>query len=136
VRTERLLWSAFFAFAVSTIAGGVASAHHSRAGYDSDDKQLTLKGIVTEYKWKNPHVFIVWDTKDANGKVVQWVGELSSVSTMISEGMNKQSLKPGDEILVTAVPAKEGKPQSLIRKVVKPDGKVVVDMSRRDIREP
>lgn len=136
MKAQRVLGAAVFALVVLTILGGVVSAHHSRAGYDSDDKQLTLKGVVTEYKWKNPHVFIVWNTKDNNGKVVQWIGELSSVSTMISEGMSKESLKPGDEIVVTAVPAKEDKPQSLIRKVVKADGKLIVDMTRRDIREP
>jgi len=114
----------------------VVSAHHSRAGYDSNDKETMLKGVVTEYKWRNPHVFIVWGVKDNNGKVVQWTGELSSLTTMLSEGMTRDSVKVGDEIIVTAIPAKGGLPQSLIRKVVKPDGSIVVDMTRRNIREP
>ena len=53
--------------------GGVASAHHSMAGYDSN-KQITLQGVVSEYTWRNPHVWVVWSVKDDAGKVVQWTG--------------------------------------------------------------
>jgi hypothetical protein len=116
--------------------GNTASAHHSRAGYDTDAKIRTMKGVVVEYKWRNPHVFIVWNSSDESGKVNQWTGELSSVTTMIAEGMNRESLKPGDELMLTIVPAKDGTYQSLIQKAVKMDGKVVVDLSRKNIREP
>src|SRR5262249_32982921 len=102
----------------------------------TDDKIKTMKGVIVEYKWRNPHVFIVWNSTDESGKVVQWTGELSSVTTMISEGMNRESLKPGDEIMGTVIPAKDGTPQSLIKKAVRMNGKVVVDMSRQNVREP
>ena len=132
--TRRLLAMAVFAVVVFPLLAGVVSAHHSKAFYGKEMK--TLKGTVVEYKWRNPHVFIVWDVKDANGKVVQWIGELSSVTSSIADGMGKNSLKPGDEIIVTAAPSKTGTPESLIEKVVKADGKVVVDLSRQNIREP
>lgn len=136
MKVERILQIVASTFAVFLLLGNGVSAHHSRAGYDSDDKIKTMKGIVVEYRWRNPHVYIVWDTTDETGKVVQWTGELSSVTTMIAEGMNRDSLKAGDEIMLTIIPAKDGVPQSLIRKAVKMDGKVVVDLSRRNIREP
>jgi hypothetical protein len=108
----------------------IASAHHSRASYLTDDKAITMQGTVTEYNWRNPHVFIVWDTKDSNGKVVRWAGELSSPTTMISQGMSRNSVKVGDEITVTAVPSVSGDPLSLIRKVVRSDGSVVIDLTK------
>jgi hypothetical protein len=110
---------------------GVASAHHGRAGYDTADKGITVKGAVTEYRWLNPHVFILWNAKDEKGNTVQWTGEFSSPSSMLSEGMSKASFKPGDEIAVTLVPAKGGQPYGLVLKIVRPDGKVVVDLSER-----
>lgn len=130
----RVLAVGVFVLVGLTMLGGVVSAHHARAGYG--DKDQTLKGVVTEYKWRNPHVFIVWDVKDANGKIVQWIGELSSVTTMVSMGMTRSSLKPGDEIIVTGVAAKSGTPETVIRKIVKMDGSVVVDMGQRNLREP
>jgi hypothetical protein len=128
---------AFAVVAVFSLLGGVVSAHHSRAGYDTDDKITTLKGIVTEVKWRNPHVFIIWGVKDDKGNLVQWTGEFSSPSTMISEGLSKETFKPGDEVAVTVIPAKAGTPQGLVIKMVRPDGKVVIDLSqRRGLRDP
>jgi Family of unknown function (DUF6152) len=137
VRTPRALAVAFAVMAVFSLLGGVVSAHHSRAGYDTDDKITTLKGIVTEVKWRNPHVFIIWGVKDDKGNVVQWTGEFSSPSTMISEGLSKDTFKAGDEVAVTVIPAKGGTPQGLVIKMVRPDGKVVIDLSqRRGLRDP
>jgi len=38
--------------------------------------------------------------KDEKGSVVHWVGELSAPQTMLAAGVNKNTLKPGDEIVV------------------------------------
>ena len=137
MKTPRASAVALAVMVVFSLPGGVVSAHHSRAGYDTDDKITTLKGIVTESKWRNPHVFIVWGVKDDKGNVVPWTGEFSSVSTMISEGLSKDTFKVGDEIAVTFIPARAGTPQGLVIKIVRPDGKVVIDLSqRRGIRNP
>ena len=123
------------AFAVITVAlllGAVASAHHSRAGYDSaPGKLVTNNGVVSNVIWRNPHVFVVWDVKDSSGSVVKWTGELSSPTTMISEGMSRDTFKDGDTITATFMPAKAGTPHGLLIKVVRPDGKVVIDLSER-----
>jgi len=117
-----------------TMLAGVASAHHSRAGYDNK-KTVTLKGVVKEVNWRNPHVYVVFGVKDDKGAVVQWTGELSSVSTMLAAGMAKDTLKPGDEIIVIGAPAEAGTPQSLIAKLTRADGTVVVaDSYRSDTR--
>jgi hypothetical protein len=106
------------------------SAHHSRAGYDTK-KVVTLRGIVDEVKWRNPHVFVLFDVKDESGKAVQWTGELSSVTSMLAAGMSKDSFKPGDEIVATVNPAESGIPESLIVKLARGDGTVVVNESYR-----
>ena len=123
------------AFAVTTVAllfGAVASAHHSRAGYDSaPGKLVTNNGVVSNVIWRNPHVFVIWDVKDSSGSVVKWTGELSSPTTMISEGMSRDTFKAGDPITATFMPAKAGTPHGLLIKAVRPDGKVVIDLSER-----
>jgi Family of unknown function (DUF6152) len=116
---------------MSLISAGIALAHHGRAGYDTAENGKVVKGVVTEYRWLNPHVFILWNAKDDKGNTVTWTGEFSSPSSMLSEGMSKSSFKPGDEIAVTVIPAKGGTPYGLVLKIVRPDGKVVVDLSER-----
>jgi hypothetical protein len=44
------------------IAGPSMSAHHSFALFEMD-KDVTYKGVVTEYKWINPHTHITVDIK-------------------------------------------------------------------------
>ena len=137
MRTPRASAVAFAAVMAVSISGGAVSAHHSRAGYDSDDKITTLKGVITEVRWRNPHVFIIWGVRDDKGSLVQWTGEFSSPATMLSEGLSKDTFKMGDEVTVTFIPAKSGIPLGLVIKMVRPDGKVVLDLSqRRGLRDP
>ena len=108
------------------------SAHHSRAGYDSAREHLkTQNGIVSQVLWRNPHVFLIWDVKDDTGSLVHWTGEFSSPTTMISEGMSRDTFKAGDPVTVTFMPAKAGTPHGLVIKIVRPDGRVVIDLSER-----
>jgi hypothetical protein len=110
------------------------SAHHSRAGvYEPNEKMITMKGVVTEWRWRNPHVFLVWNVKDKDGKNVEWVGELSSITSMQSEGMSRASFKGGEEIEVTVAPARSGAPQGQLLKVVMADGKVPLDRTKGPI---
>jgi hypothetical protein len=110
------------------------SAHHSRTGiYETNDKAITMEGVVAEWQWRNPHVFLVVDTVKADGTKVQWTGELSSTNSMTSEGMSRTSLKPGDKITFSVVPARSGAPQGLLVKVIMADGKVPLDRTRGPI---
>ncbi len=111
---------------VFPISAGILSAHHSVAGYDTQ-KDMTLRGTIVEYAWKNPHVFVVWAVKDASGKVVQWTGEMNSPTSMIQLGMSKSSIKPGDEVVMVINPSKTGNPMGIIRKITMADGRLVVD---------
>jgi hypothetical protein len=126
VRDKRAWTFAVLALMLLPVFVGLVSAHHSQAGYDNT-KRVELRGVVVEFKWRNPHVFIVWDGKDGNGKTVQWTGEMSSTTTMMSSGMNRESLKAGDEIIVIVSPSRSGNPNGLIRRISTADGKLTVD---------
>jgi hypothetical protein len=133
MKTRRILAVVAFAVMVSIMLGGAVSAHHSRAGYS--EKQIPLKGTVTSVSWRNPHIWINFDVKDATGKVVKWAGELSSTTSMMAAGMGRDTLKPGDEIVVNIAPAENGSPQGLLSSVNRADGTVVVSPNyRRDTR--
>lgn len=130
--TRNVLAVAVFAV-IFAMLGGLVSAHHSVVGYDRS-KTITLKGVVAEWRWRNPHAFLVFDVKDASGKVVQWTGELQSPISMVAAGLSRNSFKAGDEVTVTGYPASKGTPQSIIQKVVNAEGKVMID--RRNALEP
>ena len=116
------------AVAVLMVAGPVL-AHHSTAAYVDND--VTQKGTVVEFIWGNPHVEVVWDVKDESGTSVRWRGELASVQSVMADGLNKNSLKPGDEVLMTVRPAKAGTPHSVISQIRRSDGTMVLAWSRQ-----
>jgi len=109
-------------------------AHHSGAAFS--DSQTVVKGTVVEYIWRNPHIRVVWDTKDASGKVVRWSGEMASVTSMLADGMTKDSLKPGDELSLRIKPSRAGTPVSIIVQIQRPDGTWVLKQGRRGGKAP
>ena len=110
--------------AVFAVPSGVVSAHHSSGLMDN--KITTMNGTVVEYRWRNPHVILVWEVKDASGKVVRWNGELASVTSMMADGLTKNSLKTGDEVRIGLNRAKGGEPVAVIKSIFRPDGTPVV----------
>src|SRR5437879_10149689 len=75
-----------------------AFAHHGNASYDN--KTVTIKGVVSGWRWTNPHSFLKFDAKDEKGNVVQWIGEWNNRSTLITFGIAAIWLKVGEEVAV------------------------------------
>jgi hypothetical protein len=105
-------------------------AHHGNAAYE--DKEVTVKGVVTEWKWTNPHSFLKFDAKEENGEMVHWIGEWNAPSTLVNFGITAKSFKPGDEVTVTMRSmAKGGTRVGRVEKVITPDGQVLSMGSER-----
>ena len=100
---------------------GAAFAHHGTANYDTT-KMISVKGVVTDFQFVNPHVQIVVDVKDDNGKVKSWAGELTSPNRLSRLGWTKSSIKPGDVITIGGYPTKSGSPEIWIQKVTLASG--------------
>jgi hypothetical protein len=97
-------------------------AHHGDAAYDMAGKKIALKGTVTQWIWANPHCLLQFDVTDENGRVAHWVAETTAPPTLINRGWTNQSLKPGDQVTVTVLPVKNGRPNGRLLEVVLPDG--------------
>jgi hypothetical protein len=74
-----------------------ARAHHSAAVYEMRSV-VALRGTVTRYEWKNPHVYIFVDVEDENGEVAQWALEGEPTTLMARSGWTPTTLAPGDRI--------------------------------------
>ena len=118
-----------FGLAVMWLSAGIASAHHSASLFA--DTEAASRGVVAEVTWRNPHVLLHWDVKDKDGKVVRWIGEMASVSSIMADGLTKNSLKQGDEVIVVYRPAKAGTPDSVIGAILRPDGTIVLPWGRQ-----
>ena len=120
-----LVGSAFLLIVIMSIGAGPLFAHHGRGATYDTKKELPLKGTVTEVLWRNPHIAIFIDVKDANGKVVNWVIEHSNVSQLARLGYGKNTLRAGMEVTAVVNPGSKGEPIGLCQKVILADGKEI-----------
>lgn len=88
-------------------------AHHGNAAYDTD-KSFNVKGTVTAYIWANPHVFVKVDVKDDSGNVAHWIVEAQNPVSMSAIGWSRDTFKPGDQVEIDAIPAKNGNPVAFL----------------------
>ena len=102
-----------------------AAAHHGAATFDTG-KEVTLKGVVTEWIWANPHCFLKFDAKDDTGAVRNWAVETQNPVSMTARGWSRGAFKAGEEVTVTLEPVKNGSPVGRILNVVLPDGRKLV----------
>jgi hypothetical protein len=107
--------------------GPAALAHHSFAMFDAN-KTMTVKGVVKEFQWTNPHSWIELEVKN-KGKVQNWSFETSSPLNLKRNGWTKQSLKPGDTVSVSFHPRKDGGLGGSVVSVTTADGKTLSPMS-------
>ena len=103
-----------------------ALAHHSNSAFDGD-KVTVLTGTVVEWKWTNPHVWIILSVDDGKGGKAQWSIEGRTPGQLVRAGWSKTTLKPGETITVDFSPAKDGSPTGLLTRVRRADGSVVGD---------
>jgi hypothetical protein len=124
----------FVLIAALFIVASPLFAHHGRGATYDMKKQVTLKGTVTEVAWRNPHVAIYMDVKDASGKTINWAFENSNVSTLARQGYNRNTIKVGEEITAVVNPSAQGAPRGIVVKVILPGGKEI--MSRETGANP
>jgi hypothetical protein len=112
--------------AVATLAvlltTGAAFAHHSPIVFDRT-RQVTLDGVVTEFRWGNPHSWIHIDVADAEGKVANWSIEMDPASHLARQGWRSSTLKQGDKITVLVFPLRNDEKGGQYISVTLPDGK-------------
>jgi len=87
---------------------GLSPAHHGDAGRYEDDT-IDILGKVVALQLIHPHSGIIFDVTDEIGVVVRWRGELTNPRTLAERyGWNRNTVKPGDEIIMTGRQVKGG----------------------------
>ena len=104
-----------------------ALGHHGAAEYDNT-RSITLRGTVTEMRYLNPHVLILFTVKDDKGQAVEWTAESQSPNLLSRRGWSRSTLKPGDQITITGHPVKNGVPAMSAQKIVFADGRATPDL--------
>jgi hypothetical protein len=83
---------------------------------------VTLKGIVNEFTWRNPHAYFTVETTNEHGERVEWTVQMPSTITLARRGWTRDSLSVGEQIVVGLHPARDGRPYGLFQSIEKAGG--------------
>jgi len=111
-----------FAALAFSLSAGPSLAHHSFAMFDPD-KTITQTGVVKEFEWTNPHVWLHIVAPDNSGKQVEWSFEMQAVAQATSGGWRPDIVKPGDKVSVEFHPLRDGSRGGELIAATLPDGK-------------
>ncbi len=109
-------------------------AHHGTAvSYDASHP-ITMKAVVTEFHYANPHPQLFFDVTNDKGEVVHWGGEFyPNPSQLIQEGWGKKrseaALATGTHITITVAPSRAGTPVGAILKLLNEQGEVIMGVA-------
>ena len=83
-----------------------ASAHHSFAAYYFEEQSVTIEGVVQEFQYRSPHAVLVFSARDQEGRMQNYAAEWSNPRRLTGDGVTKDTLKPGDAVVVTGSPGR------------------------------
>jgi hypothetical protein len=106
VSVEKLLTVCLVGGAL-VMTGPSARAHHSFSMFDYGST-TEIEGTVQEFRYTNPHTFIILKVHGSDGHVATWTLEGMSASNLQLDGWTNKSLKPGDQIKLMIYPLKSG----------------------------
>jgi hypothetical protein len=97
------------------MSGVGLEAHHSLAGVYDLNKETVLVGALTELRFTNPHSSIHLAVKNKDGSTTEWSLVTASNTVLTRQGVTKSSIKPGDILKITILPARNGNPLGFIK---------------------
>ncbi|OYX29562.1 MAG: hypothetical protein B7Y99_12985 [Caulobacterales bacterium 32-69-10] len=107
-----------------------AYAHHGTAQYDFGGDTV-LQAVVSEYTFESPHIWLRVRAPDKDGKMAEWSLEGPPPFYAVDHGWTRDSLRPGQRVVVAMAPHKRQAHAGLIISVAEPGGKPFLERGRR-----
>ena len=115
------VYGAVLVLASSSIS--TALAHHAFSSEFDATKPVSLRGTITRMEWINPHSWMHLDVVDDDGNVESWMIEAGPPGVLVRRGWDRDSIRPGTEVLVEGYQARDGSNRANGRDVTLPDGR-------------
>ena len=90
-----------------------AAAHHSHNAYDQS-AWTTYEGMVQEVHLINPHSWIYMEVEDEGGQTAVWALEAGAPGGILSDGVAREDVQPGDMVRARCHRLRDGSPGCLL----------------------
>jgi Family of unknown function (DUF6152) len=111
-----------FVLPILIVTVATARSHHAFSPVYDAKRTITVEGVVTQFRFVNPHAMMLMDVKDKAGKVVKWNVEFAGRLNLEEAGWTADSIKPGEHVKVTGNPTWTGSQRMAFVKLVRADG--------------
>jgi hypothetical protein len=81
-------------------------AHHSFAATYIETQSVTIEGQLVQFLLRSPHSFVHVNVKGPDGSMVRYVVEWGSPTQLGGQGVNRDTLKPGDHVIISGNPGR------------------------------
>ena len=107
---KRLLLTPFLA---ALVVGVPAYAHHSFAAHYFEDQTMAIGGELMQFEYKSPHAWVYVMAKDRDGQLQRFAAEWSNPNRLKGQNITKDTLKPGDYVIVSGSPGRNAAERTL-----------------------
>ena len=97
------------------------SAHH--AWPVSNDRLVTVKGTILDFRWANPHPMMTLEVQTSDGQKQKWEVGGPALNRMEANGWTRTTVKPGDVITGIGYQFADGQKIIRLERVILADGK-------------
>ena len=110
-----------------------AWAHHSFPARYLENESITLEGDIVTFDYANPHTWVTFNVPDSNGKPILWAAEWSAPARLKREGVQDNSFRPGDHVIISGSPGKVASEHHLhLKAITRPSDGSRKAVTRRD----
>jgi hypothetical protein len=121
--------------AAGLLAGtGPALAHHAVNSQFDVTRNVAMTGVMTKYELINPHSYIHFDVKGADGKVVAWSFETGAPASLRRAGLSaRDAFKIGETYKFVVSPSRNGSPTGLLTAITLPTGQFIAFSAAQNV---
>ena len=94
------------ALVVMLASAPFVSGHHSFAAHYFEEQSVTVQGTLVEFDYSAPHAWVHLTAADERSGSQRYSAEWSNPNRLSRDGITKETLKPGDVVIVTGAPGR------------------------------
>jgi hypothetical protein len=95
-----------------------ARAHHSFASEYFEDRMVTIEGDVEEFRYRNPHAWVMVRVQEADGRTLTYGAEWAGAGRLERQGIGADTIRPGDRVRIDGAPGRNADERRLHLKAI------------------
>ena len=103
-----------------------AIAHHNPNVHFDRDAEVEIFGVLTEVKWRSPHVQLTVVVREEDGREVVWTLDEDSHIALVRRGVTRDQYRVGEQIRVAGFPGRRNPNAMFVTNTLLADGRELV----------